>query len=138
MSRIVPCLRYRDAPAALDFLCRAFGFEVHQRFDDEADPSVVQHAELRLGDQLVMVSSVVRDTEFSKVMTTVSQAGGNTMTIYLALGAGADLEAHAERARAAGADVFMPVEDHGYGHGYSARDPEAHVWSVGDYDPLAG
>jgi uncharacterized glyoxalase superfamily protein PhnB len=25
-SSIVPCLRYRDGPAEIDWLCRAFGF----------------------------------------------------------------------------------------------------------------
>jgi len=28
-ANVIPTLRYRDAPAALDWLCRAFGFERH-------------------------------------------------------------------------------------------------------------
>ena len=28
-ATIIPCLRYRDAPAAIDWLCQAFGFEKH-------------------------------------------------------------------------------------------------------------
>src|SRR5262245_1446511 len=26
-ATVIPCLRYRDAPAAIEWLCRAFGFE---------------------------------------------------------------------------------------------------------------
>lgn len=26
-ATVIPCLRYRDAPAAIDWLCAAFGFE---------------------------------------------------------------------------------------------------------------
>jgi uncharacterized glyoxalase superfamily protein PhnB len=137
MARIIPCLRYRDAPAALGFLCRAFGFEERQRFVADENSELVHHAELTLGDHMIMVSSVVGDTEFSKVMTTVEEAGGNTHSIYVVLEEGADLAAHAERARSAGADVFMPLADQGYGRMYSVRDLEGHAWSFGDYDPLA-
>ena len=28
-SSIIPAMRYRDAAAAIDWLCRAFGFERH-------------------------------------------------------------------------------------------------------------
>ncbi|HEX7441145.1 MAG TPA: hypothetical protein VF319_13720 [Caldimonas sp.] len=28
-SSVIPALRYRDAPAAIDWLCRVFGFERH-------------------------------------------------------------------------------------------------------------
>lgn len=28
-SAIIPCLRYRDAPGMIDWLCKAFGFERH-------------------------------------------------------------------------------------------------------------
>ena len=29
VSTVIPALRYRDAPAAIAWLCRAFGFEQH-------------------------------------------------------------------------------------------------------------
>jgi uncharacterized glyoxalase superfamily protein PhnB len=34
-SNLIPCLRYRDAPAAIDWLCRHFGFERHLLVPDE-------------------------------------------------------------------------------------------------------
>ena len=51
------CLRYKDATAAIDFLCRAFGFARHAVYGDEKDPSIVHHAELVLGRSMIMVSS---------------------------------------------------------------------------------
>ena len=36
---IIPCLRYENAPRAIDFLCEAFGFERHAVF---ADPDALR------------------------------------------------------------------------------------------------
>src|SRR5215207_8334494 len=55
MQTIYPVLIYRDCPAAIDFLERAFGFERHAIF--ESENGAVTHGELRLGDEVVMVSS---------------------------------------------------------------------------------
>ena len=53
----IPCLRYADAPAAIDFLCRAFGFERHVVYADE---NIVHHAQLKLDDSFVMVSTAAK------------------------------------------------------------------------------
>ena len=78
---IIPCLRYEDAPAAIDFLCRAFGFERHAVFADDQDPALIHHAQLTDRGCMIMLSSVGRnDTEWADKagMRTVAQAGGNT------------------------------------------------------------
>ena len=36
VATIIPSLRYRDAPAAIEWLCRAFGFEKHAVYADGA------------------------------------------------------------------------------------------------------
>ena len=42
------------------------------------------------------------------------------------------------QAKAAGAEIVDELEPKDYGgSGYSARDPEGHLWSFGDYDPWA-
>jgi uncharacterized glyoxalase superfamily protein PhnB len=33
-STIIPCLRYRDAPRMIEWLCKAFGFERHLVVED--------------------------------------------------------------------------------------------------------
>ncbi len=135
---IIPCLRYQDAPAAIDFLCRAFGFERYAVYADDQDPKIVHHAQLVDRGCMIMLSSAGRsDTEWADKagMKTVAQAGGNTQVPYIVLD---DVDGHAERARAAGAEIVSAPEDQDYGgRVYSARDPEGYVWSFGSYDPWA-
>jgi len=136
-SAIIPCLRYKDAPAAIDFLCNAFGFTAHAVYTDDKDPSIVHHAQLVRGDIMIMLGSAA-DSPFSKAapMTTAAQAGGNTQAPYIVLD---DVDAHFEQARAAGSDIILPPADQDYGgRVYSARDPDGYVWSFGNYDPWAG
>jgi uncharacterized glyoxalase superfamily protein PhnB len=46
----------------------------------------------------------------------------------------ADSDAVYGRARAAGAEIVMEMRDTDYGdHGFTVRDPEGNVWSVGQY-----
>ncbi len=133
---IIPCLRYADAPAAMDFLCRAFGFERHAIYPNAADPTRIDHAQLVREGQMIMLGSVAdNDHARAAPMTTVAKAGGNTQAPYVVLD---DVDAHAARARAEGADIFKPPTDEDYGgRVYSARDPEGNVWSFGSYDPWA-
>jgi uncharacterized glyoxalase superfamily protein PhnB len=133
---IIPSLRYEDAPAAIDFLCDAFGFTRHAVYADPDDPKLVHHAQLVRDGQMVMLSSV-RDTPYADAakMLTPRQAGGNTQAIYVVLD---DVDRHAAQARAAGAEILMPPEDQDHGgRVYSARDPEGYAWSFGSYDPFA-
>lgn len=134
---IVPVLRYADAPAAIDFLCAAFGFTRHAVYANAEDPDRIDHAELAWNGHLVMLSSIA-DTPFARGSRsrTAAEAGGVTQSLYLVLD---DVDGHAATAAAAGADIFLPPEDQSYGgRSYSARDPEGNVWTFGSYDPLAG
>ena len=133
---MMPNIRYADAPAAIDFLCTGFGFEKHSVFADEEDPSIIHHAQLLYGGQMLMVSTAM-DSEWTQIasMKTVAEAGGNTQTLYLVV---PDVVAHCERARAAGATIIQEPEAKDYGgSSYGALDPEGNAWSFGDYDPFA-
>jgi uncharacterized glyoxalase superfamily protein PhnB len=132
-THLIPCLRYADAPAAIDFLCRAFGFVRHAVYADATDPKTIHHAQLTLNGAMIMLSSA-RPGE--QAWRTPTQANGITMCIY---GVIEDLDAHAAVARAAGAHIETePQDNQGYpGRGYSARDPEANLWSFGSYDPFS-
>jgi uncharacterized glyoxalase superfamily protein PhnB len=123
---IYPTLRYQDAHAAIDFLERAFGFERKALYDDGG---VVQHAELRFGDGMVMLGSV-KEGDFDRIAPPPGCASA-----YLVTG---DVDALHERAVAAGADIVMPLRDLDYGsRDFAARDPEGNLWSFGTYDPRA-
>jgi uncharacterized glyoxalase superfamily protein PhnB len=127
---IFPALRYRDADAAIEWLERAFGFEekaVHRDGD-----GVVQHAELRLGDGLVMLGQVRPDGWLGDA---VSDAGAAPTSIYVVV---EDPDAHHARAAEAGAEIIRPLTDQDYGsRDYGARDLEGNAWSFGTYDPYA-
>ena len=52
-----PCLRYRDVvQAAIEWLCRAFGFEKHLVVPGEG--GTIAHAELSFGNGMIMLGSV--------------------------------------------------------------------------------
>jgi uncharacterized glyoxalase superfamily protein PhnB len=134
---IIPVLRYEDAPAAILFLCDAFGFLPHAIYLDEEDHRIVHHAQLVLDGNMVMLGSIrVGDPEDRYGWMTPAEADGITMTLYVAVD---DPDAHHAVAAAAGAEIVTaPHDNEGYpGRGYDARDPEGHVWSFGSYDPFA-
>jgi len=128
---IVPTLRYRDVAAAIDWLCRAFGFERHLVVPD--DTGAVRYAELTFGDGMIMLGPV-EDSAFDKLMTQPEDAGGaETQICYLFV---EDAGAHCDRAKAAGAEIVLDIEEEdGGGRGYSCRDLEGHIWNFGTYNP---
>ena len=131
---VIPSLRYRDAPAAIEWLCRAFGFEKHAVY---AEGEVVQHAQLTFGRGMIMLGSVDNRTAWGERIAQPDEIGGReTQACYVVV---ADCAAHYARAKAAGAEIVDELETKDYGgSGYSCRDPEGHLWSFGDYDPWAG
>ncbi len=132
---LIPCLRYANAPAAIDFLCDAFGFERQMVLADETDPSVIHYAQLKLGDALVMLGTATPGGVAERYKwRTPAQAGGVTTCIYAVV---EDADAHRAVAKAAGAEIVTDTHDNdGYpGRSYSARDPEGNVWDFGTYDP---
>jgi uncharacterized glyoxalase superfamily protein PhnB len=136
-THLIPCLRYENAPAAIDFLCTAFGFTRNAVYADDADPTLIHHAQLTLNGAMIMLSSARPGpaTDLYR-WRTPREAGGVTQCICVVL---PDPDAHAAQARAAGADILKePGDNQGYpGRGYDARDPEGNVWNFGSYDPNA-
>lgn len=131
-SSAIPCLRYDDAHAAIDWLCEAFGFEKHLVVP--AEDGGVAHAQLVWGQTMVMLGSA-RDDEFGALCTSARAAGGSTQSPYFVV---EEVDAHYRRAVAAGAEVVMAIRDEAYGgRGYSAKDPEGNLWNFGSYDPWA-
>ena len=120
---IYASMRYRDAPAAIDWLERAFGFE-RQVVHDGPDGTVA-HAELRYGDGLVMLGSWRGDDD---------QRRPGQGWAYVVV---EDLEVHHRHATDAGAEIAAPPQYPEYGSFYSAFDPEGNLWSFGTYAPAA-
>ncbi len=123
---IFPALHPRDPEAALEWLKRAFAFEEKAVY--RSDDGRIQHAELRLGDGLVMFGGVPTDQP-------APEGAQPPVTIYAVV---TDPDGHHARACAAGAEIVRPLADMPYGsREYSARDLDGNLWSFGTYDPHA-
>ncbi len=119
---LYPTIRYRDAPAAIEFLKAAFGFEEHVVYPGE--DGTIAHAQLSFGPSILMLGSDREDTHGRR-------AGQGSM--YVAI---EDPNAHCARAQAAGAEIIVEPHDTDYGsRDYAARDPEGNVWNFGTYRP---
>ena len=131
-AMIVPSLRYRDAPAAIEFLCEAFGFT--RRLVVPGYDGTIRHAQLTLGDGMIMLGSA-QNRDFGPHVRTPEELGGNSQSAYVIV---AEIDDHYRHAVAAGAEIVMEIEDMDYGGRlYSALDPEGHLWHFGSYDPWA-
>jgi uncharacterized glyoxalase superfamily protein PhnB len=125
-QNMYPVLRYKDAHAAIDFLCEAFGFERNAVYESP-DGSAVEHAQLAYRGGMIMLSTE-RDDDDRGWGPHAGQGW-----IYVVVD---DPDAHHKHAKAAGANIIRELEDQDYGsRDYSARDPEGNIWSFGTYNP---
>ena len=99
--RISSAIFYDDAAGAIDWLCRAFGFEV--RLKVEGDKGRIEHSELVFGEGVVMVGSSNTDAHCAR-----ARAAGAKIFMELA--------------------VHDYGEDHWADRSYGAADPEGHHW----------
>ena len=124
---LIPNLRYRDAPAAIAWLERAFGFE--KRLVVPGPDGTIVHAQLAFGNGMVMLGSDRGDD-----LRPPEKAGDPVTQAICVVVKDADLQY--DRAKKAGATILAEIEDQDFGGRlFTCRDPEGHVWSFGSYDP---
>ena len=130
--RLSSALYYDDTRKAIDFLCKAFGFEV--RLMVEGEGGRIEHSELIFGDALIMPAQTgpaKPDRETWPPGMSPRSAGGNTQCVMVFVD---DVDAHCARARAAGALIVDEPKLHDYGanywvdRSYGAVDCEGHLW----------
>jgi len=125
---IIPWMRYEDAPGAIAWLCRAFGLREHFVLREESGG--IAHAQLSLGDGLVMVGATREDGLNVK---TPAEAGCVTQGIYAVV---ADVDSVYAAAKAAGAEIVSELVHTEHGStDFAARDLEGHLWNFGTYRP---
>ena len=132
-SSVIPVLRYREATAAIEWLCEAFGFEKNLVVPNE--DATIAHAQLSFGNGMIMLGSVPKnETDFGRLMKQPDEIGGaETQSAYVVV---EDADAAYARAKAAGARIANEIKDEDYGgRGFSCHDLEGHLWSFGTYDP---
>ncbi len=130
-ATVIPTLRYRDGRAAIDWLCKAFGFKQQLVVPDKS--GAIAHAQLVYGNGMIMLGSATNN-DFHKLVKSPAESGGiGSQSAYIVV---TDVDDHYKRAVAAGAEIVIDIknEDHG-GRAYSCRDPEGHIWNFGSYDP---
>jgi uncharacterized glyoxalase superfamily protein PhnB len=126
--RISSSLVYDDAATAIDWLCRAFGFEVQLKVEGEGGR--IAHSQLLLGDGLVMIGDA-KDSRRPWRHSPSKLAGANTQSLCVFVD---DVDGHCARARAAGATIASEpaTTDHGADYwtdrSYEAVDPGGHHW----------
>jgi len=128
--RISSAVYYNDAAKAIDWLCRAFGFEV--RLKIEGDGGRIVHSELVYGGGLIFVAEAEdRDKPDNLGHAPAKVGGSNTQNMFIYVD---DIEAHCARARAAGATICaeLAVSDYGEEYwadrGYECIDAGGHHW----------
>ena len=132
-SSVIPALRYRNAPAAIEWLCGVIGFSRHAVY--EGENGTIGHAELALNGGMIMLGSAKDDEHSHRFKSPDELDGVETRSVYIVV---PDADAVHARAVAAGATIVRPLQNTNYGsREFAVRDPEGHTWSLGTYDPWA-
>ena len=119
---ITPYLTVEDAAEAIEYYTQAFGAKERVRM--ETPDGRIGHAELEIGDSLVMLSD-----PFPQASTKPpDELGGTSAGVFMYV---EDVDAVVKRAVDAGAKVTMEVADQFWGDRFgSITDPFGHSWSI--------
>lgn len=121
-NRVSPYLIVDGAERALDFYKAAFG--AAELFRHKAPGGKLGHAEIRIGDTVVMLADVHPEAD----AYAPAHYGGSPVSLHVYVD---DVDDVARRAIAAGAKVKRPVADQFYGdRSGTLEDPFGHTWHV--------
>ena len=118
---VSPALSIDGAADAIEFYKRAFGAQ--ERYRMPMPDGKIAHAELQIGDSVVMVS----DSVGWSAVKSPTELGGTTVGIFVYV---EDVDITFRQAVDAGATVTMEVENQFWGDRFgSLTDPYGHHWS---------
>jgi PhnB protein len=121
-TTLSPYLVVDGAAQAIDYYQRVFGATERGRFD--GPDGKVAHAELRIGDTVMMVA----DPSAESNIKAPTQLGATSVGIFLYV---EDVDATVQRAVDAGATITQPVDDMFWGDRYGkVTDPFGHEWLI--------
>ena len=119
---LTPYLAIRGAADAIEFYKKAFGAKERMRM--EAPGGKLGHAEIVIGDSVVMLADEFEAMDFLSPLA----RGGTSVTLHLYV---RDCDASFAKAEAAGAKVIRPLKDQFYGdRSGTVQDPFGHVWHL--------
>ncbi|TDD45715.1 glyoxalase [Kribbella antibiotica] len=121
-------LSYRDAPSALRWLEKAFGFETTLEYPDEQGG--IAHAEVRYGGVAFMLFTdhLGYDRPVRKE-DTVGQG------LYIGVDDRETVDALYQRAVAAGAETVWEAAASEWNYRFRVADPEGYEWTFGIHRP---
>jgi uncharacterized glyoxalase superfamily protein PhnB len=140
--RIVPMMAYEDVASALEWLAAAFGF--HERMRFEWPDGRISHAEMEMGDGLIMLANPTPDYQSPKRHREACEPARRWSTVPWVIDGLLvyvdDVDTHFERAKESGATILSEPQDQSYGdRNYRAEDIEGHRWMfathIRDVDP---
>jgi PhnB protein len=119
---VTPYLAVDDAAEAIEYYKKAFGAKERARM--EAPEGRIGHAELEIGDSLVMLSD-----PFPQATTrSPKELGGTSASIFLYV---EDVDAVVKQAVDTGSTITMEVADQFWGDRFgTVQDPFGHLWSI--------
>jgi PhnB protein len=119
---VTPYLHVRNAAGAIDFYKSVFGATEIMRMP--GSDGRIMHAELRLGDSIVMLADENPPMGIMSPQTVGGFSAG--MLLYVP-----DVDAVVQKAVENGAKALRPVKDQFYGdRSGSILDPFGHMWTV--------
>lgn len=122
-TTVTPYLVIKGCADAIEFYKKAFGAE--ERFRMAGPGGSVAHAEMQVGNAIIMMSEEFPGGEGVGSPATL---GGSTVNVHLYV---EDADAAFQRAIDAGAKVLYPMEDAFWGDRYGkVADPFGHVWGI--------
>ena len=116
---VFPCITFRDAKASLRWLAEVLGAEQVAAYED--DEGRISHAEIRIGESVVMCGD-------ERAGSKATPPGVSVVYVVIP-----DADAAYERAEAAGAEVTEPVEQDYGSRDITVTDPDGNRWSLGTY-----
>lgn len=120
---LTPYLTVRDAAKAIEFYIQAFGAQERMRF--ETPDGKVMHAELDIGDSIIMLTDEMPEMDCVSPLAT-DGAKGFSLLLYVP-----DVDKQFALALDAGATALRPVQDQFYGDRLGTlQDPFGHIWSL--------
>jgi uncharacterized glyoxalase superfamily protein PhnB len=129
-QQVFPMLAYEDGVAAMDWLCRVFGFSEKTRMLDENGTLI--HGEVTIHDEIIMLASPTPDYQSPKHHRRICEETAQFYKVpYIINGILVfvdDVEKHFETSKNNGAVLLSPLEAGGPGLKYRAEDLEGQRW----------
>ena len=119
---VTPYLIIRNAAAALEFYKQAFNAEELFRLEMPGDK--IGHAEMKIGDSIVMLADEVPERD----LLSPESLGGSAVNLMIYV---EDVDARYKQAIDAGATIVSDVQDQFYGDRSGClKDPFGHGWTI--------